>query len=41
MQGSLRYGVVDKEQFLNSREMLGGNPTNNHLIECIKFGDNT
>jgi len=41
MQGDLRCGVVDKEQLLKDRKMLGGNPTNNHPIECIKLCGDT
>ena len=41
MQGRPRCGVVDQERLLDNGEMLGGNPTNNHPIECIKFGGDT
>lgn len=41
MQDGLGCGVVDKEQFLNNRKMLGGNVTNNHLIGYIKLGNDT
>jgi len=41
MQDGLGYGVMDKEQFLNNKKMLGGNATNNHLIKYIKLGNDT
>ena len=41
MPDGLGYSVMDKEQFLNNKKMLGENATNNHLIKCIKLGNNT